>query len=336
MRVAVIGAGSMGRHHARVYSELPDVELVAVADQDPQRAIQIAQSYDAKPYTNYKEMLDRELLDAVSVVVPITGHKDVSFDAISRGLHALIEKPIAADLREAEDIVDLAYKTGSKLIVGHIERFNPALIEMKTQLNAGRIDPIYRIQTNRQGPFARRIRDVGVAMDLATHDLDIMLHLSGSKVERVSAEILAGIRTEQEDLVTGLLRFENGVVGALDVNWLSPVKQRYLEVIGEGGMFRLDFQTQDLDFFSSDANLEASNGLLREHNGDGQTKQSVTVVPYEPLRKELEVFVEVVANGYKPPVGGEEALEVVRLATMLVDAARQGETIRFVEGVGSL
>lgn len=328
MRVAVIGIGSMGKNHARVYSELEGCCLVAVADVNEELAIGVAGAYGARAYSDYAEMLQKEDLDAVSIVVPTRQHKEVAIAAIERGLSILIEKPLASDVQSGEEIVALARERNTKLMVGHIERCNPAVVELKKQLSQGRLGTIYRIHTNRVGPFAARIRDVGVAMDLATHDLDIMLHLLGSQVTRAYAETLEGIRTDHEDLFSALLRFDNGVVGSLEVNWVTPLRQRGLTVVGEKGMFRLDYQAQTLEFCPTDGNPETAPG---NPHGNGVVRESLDIVPGEPLKRELEAFADVVDNGRKPVTSGEDALNVIRLAQTLVKASRSGEVVNFAE-----
>jgi UDP-N-acetylglucosamine 3-dehydrogenase len=331
VRVAVIGVGSMGRNHARVYSELEGSTLVSVADVNGDQAADVAGTYGARAYTDYRKMLQQEDLDAVSVVVPTAQHKEVALVAIERGLGLLIEKPISSIVEAGEEIVALARKKNSKLMVGHIERFNPAVIELKKQLDKGRLGAIYRVHANRIGPFAPRIRDVGVAMDLATHDLDIMFYLLGSQVDRAYAQTLSGIRTEYEDLFTATLSFSQGAVGTLDVNWITPIKERWLSIIGEAGMFRLDYQAQSLDFYPDQNSPEAISDPLRYTQGDGVFKESIDIVPGEPLKKELEAFADYVDNGSPPPVNGEDGLRVIKVAQALVEAGRMGEVINFAE-----
>lgn len=315
MRVAVIGVGSMGKNHARVYHEMEGSNLVSVADVNGELAAEVANTYGARAYSDYRKMLQEEDLDAVSIVVPTRQHWDVAAVAIERGLSLIIEKPLASHVQAGEEIMALARKKNTKLMVGHIERFNPAIIELSRQLHQEKLGTIYNIHTTRVGPFAERIRDVGVAMDLATHDLDIMLSLVGSRVTRAYAETLEGIRTDHDDLFTALLRFDNGILGTLDVNWLTPLKQRWLSVTGEAGMFKVDYQAQTLDFYST-------------HNGDqGAVKESLAIIPCEPLKMELEAFIDFVDNGRKPPVDGEDALNIIRLAQTLVEFSRRGEVI---------
>ncbi len=289
----------------------------------------MASAYGVRAYSDYRAMLQQEALDAVSVAVPTRFHGDVARSVIERGLDLIIEKPLSSSVQEREEIVALAHRANVKLTVGHVERCNPAIIELKSQLDQGRLGTIYRIHASRVGPFTARIRDVGVAMDLATHDLDIMLHLTGSKVERAYAEIREGVSTEHEDLFTGLLRFTNGTVGTVDVNWLSPRKERCLSVLGERGMFKLDYQGQTLDFYPTHPGLGTMGLLMQNPEEGGIAKESLHVTRCEPLKRELEAFLDMVSNGVMPSVSGEEALAVVKLAQTLVEAGRTGEVVDF-------
>ncbi|MFN3763680.1 MAG: Gfo/Idh/MocA family oxidoreductase, partial [Anaerolineae bacterium] len=226
MKVAVIGVGSMGIHHARIYSELPGVDLVAVADADPQRAEAVAVRYNARFYTDHRRMLEREYPDAVSVAVPTALHELVGLDALEAGAHVLIEKPIAATPEGALRLIRRARELGRQLMVGHVVRFNPAMQTLKQKLEAGELGRVFQVFCRRIGPFPDRIRDVGVVVDLAPHDLDVMRFLLGAEPVRIYAETERRIHTEHEDLLWGMLRFPEGVVGVLELNWLTPLKIR--------------------------------------------------------------------------------------------------------------
>ena len=246
VRVAVIGVGSMGRNHARVYHELDDAELVAVSDADQSLATRVAELYSVPAFSHYGEMFKKIKPDAVSIAVPTAFHEEVAMAALDAGCHVLIEKPITATFQEGERIVERAEKSALKLMVGHIVRFNPAVQELKRKLQNGDLGRIFQIICRRVGPFPARIRDVGVVVDLATHDLDLMRYITGLDPLRVYAETEKRINTDLEDLVIGLLRFPGGITGALEINWLTPTKVREVLVLGERGLFRVDDLTQDL------------------------------------------------------------------------------------------
>lgn len=329
MRLAVIGVGAMGRNHARVFSKLDGVDLVSVADVNAEVAAQVGKSHNAKAYSDYKEMLHKEDLDAITVAVPTREHREVALATIEMGISLMIEKPISSSVAEGEEILARAKERNVCLMVGHLERCNPAVIELEKQLEQGSIGPIYQMHASRVGPFTTRIRDVGVAIDLATHDLDIMLHLNGSNVERAYAEIRENICTEHDDLFSCLLRFANGVVATLDVNWVSPYKNRWLSVLGELGKLEVDYQAQTLDFFPNYTTPGGAASLLSRPQTRDIVRESLVIPKCEPLITELESFVDVVANGGKPLVSGEDGLRALKLALELVDVGRNGEVISF-------
>ena len=174
LNAAVIGVGAMGKNHARIYFDIDNINLLAVADTDEKKAKNIAKKYGCKAYTDYKEMLSNESLDIVSVAVPTQMHKEVAFDAIKKGINVLIEKPIAPSVKEGKEIIDFAEGKNVKLMIGHIERFNPAIIELKRRLAENELGKVFKIDINRIGTFPNRIRDVCVVNDLAVHDLDLI------------------------------------------------------------------------------------------------------------------------------------------------------------------
>jgi predicted dehydrogenase len=317
----------MGWNHARVYHELQGVDLVAVADLDGRVAEQSAHIYGARSYTDYQEMLRREELDAVSIAVPTQIHREIALAALRGDCHILVEKPIASTIEEGREMVALAASRGLKLSVGHIERFNPAIVELKRRLKRGEAGQVFQIHARRLGPFPARVRDVGVVIDLATHDLDIMRYLLDSEVKRIYAETEQEIHTAHEDLLSGLLRFENGVIGLLSINWLTPTKIRELAVTGERGMFLVNYLTQDLYFYENDhADSQwESLGLLRGVSEGNMVR--LKIEKREPLRVEIESFIQAVLEDGEPPVRGEDGLTALALAQRLVESGQQNRVI---------
>ncbi|MDB5059486.1 MAG: oxidoreductase domain protein, partial [Chloroflexi bacterium] len=252
LKAAVIGCGAMGRNHLRVLSELDGVELVAAADGDAARLDGLAKRFDVQTFSSHLELFEVVRPDFVVVAVPTLAHYQVVRDAMTQGIHTLVEKPIAASVEEAESLAALARNTGMLLAVGHIEHFNPAITELKRRLDAGELGRIFQAHIRRLGPFPARVRDVGVVLDLATHDIDVLRYLIGGSVQRVFAETEQNIHTAHEDMVNALLRFANGVAASLDINWLTPTKVRTLTLTGERGMFLVDYLMQDLTFYSND------------------------------------------------------------------------------------
>jgi UDP-N-acetylglucosamine 3-dehydrogenase len=319
MKVAVIGSGAMGRNHARVYAELPGVELVGVADADGTVAESVARRHATHPYTDYVRLLDEQRPDAVTIAVPTVEHFAVAMQVIQRGIHLLIEKPISHTLEEGKQITAAARDAGVQLMIGHIERFNPAVIALKERLAQGELGRVFQIDARRQGPFPARVRDIGVIIDLAVHDLDVMRYISNAEITRVFAETERRIHSTREDLVSGLLRLDNGAVGTLTINWLTPTKIRELYVTGERGMFYVNYITQDLYLYE---NATASGGdwdALRMLRGVSEGRMIRYVVEkYEPLRAELEAFVAAVKGRTPVPVTGTDGLKALALAQAMV------------------
>lgn len=328
MKVAVIGVGSMGFHHARVYSELPGVKLVAVADTDPRRAETVAARYNARPYTDYRRMLERERPDAVSVAVPTALHEEVGLDALEAGAHILVEKPIAATMEGARRLINRACELSRQLMVGHVVRFNPAIQALKRKLDAGELGRLFQIFCRRIGPFPARIRDVGVVVDLAPHDLDVMRFLLSSEPTRIYAETEQRIHTEYEDLLWGVLRFPEGVVGVLELNWLTPVKVRETLVLGERGMFRVDDLNQDLYFYENGQAADLPWPALQTLRGVSEGCMiRYPIQRYEPLKAELEAFIGALMDGRPVPVSGEDGLAALWLALALVESGKTHQVI---------
>jgi predicted dehydrogenase len=321
----------MGRHHARLYHDLSDSMLVAVADSDRAAAEAIAYRHGVRLYSDYRAMLDGEDLEAVSVCVPTTAHMKAALEAIQRGLHVLVEKPIAASVSDGQAIIDQAHAQNVTCMVGHVERYNPAVVELKRRLDAGELGHIFEIVARRKGPFPDRVRDVGVVMDLAAHDLDVMWYLTGAEVTRVYAETAQRVHESHEDLLLGTLRFSDGTLGVLDINWLTPTKIRELSVIGERGMFQVNYLTQDL-FFYENAQVDEVWDTLSILRGVAEGRMIRHVVAKrEPLRTELEAFLTTVRGGKVPIVKGEDGLRALRQAQAIVRSGVEHQPITMEE-----
>ncbi|MBM4430759.1 MAG: Gfo/Idh/MocA family oxidoreductase [Chloroflexi bacterium] len=326
LKAAVIGVGMMGRNHARIYAQMGNSRLVAAADTDAAALESIERTYKVKVYTDYVQMLEQEKPDLVSVAVPTRLHREVALAVMQRGAHVFLEKPISTSVAEGQDIVDCARQEGVKLAVGHIERFNPAVLELKKQLDAGQLGRIFQIHARRVGPFPPRIEDVGVVIDLATHELNLLEYLTGSRVESVYAEIEREIHAKHEDLLTGILKFADGTIGILDVNWLTPAKIRELHLIGEKGMFSVNYLTQDLYFYENSCRNGVWEGLAIMGVSEGR-RIRYNIQRKEPLLAELESFVDAVEHERAPQIGGEEALRAVLLAQKLLESGHQHKVI---------
>ncbi len=327
-RVGVVGTGVMGRNHARVLRELPGVELAGVADSNVDAARQVAAVHATRGYGSLQELLKKESPEAVTVAVPTENHHSTVMEALGAGCHVMVEKPIAATLAQADELVAAARSAGRVLAVGHIERYNPAVLELKRRLDEGQLGRVYQFDAQRLGPFPQRIRDVGVVIDLATHDLDLMRFLTGSEIIRVYAETRRKVHTTREDMVSGLLRLADGSVGLLQINWLTPTKIRQLTVTGERGMFRADYLTQDL-FFHENAETADHNWeqitMLRGVSEGSMVKYAIQ--KREPLQSELEAFVKAVRGEPAGIVSGEDGTEALRLALAMVQSGDEGRVV---------
>ena len=330
MKVAVIGVGSMGRNHARVYSELAEAELVAVSDANEKQAGSIAEKFGVRAYTDYREMLEKEKPEAVSVAVPTVLHEEVGMAVLEAGAHVLMEKPIAATVEEGQRLIAKAKMVGRQLMVGHIVRFNPAIQALKQKLAAGELGRIFQVFCRRAGPFPSRILDVGVVVDLAPHDVDLMRFLTEADPVRVYAETEQRLHTNHEDLLWGVLRFADGITGSLEINWLTPTKVRETLVLGERGMFRVDDLTQDLYFFENELAKNVQWTALETLKGVSEGSMIRYAIPrFEPLKAELQSFLKAVQDGKPVPVSGEDGLAALKISLALVESGRTHKVIEF-------
>ena len=326
LRFGLVGLGAMGRNHLRVLAGLDGVRLVAVADPVATLVEAAAARSGAIAFADAATMLAEVDLDGLVIAAPTTQHRDVAIAAVERGIAVLVEKPLAGSIADAEAIVEAARSTGVPVAVGHVERFNPAVRELGRLLRDGWLSAVYAIASRRSGPFPERIRDVGVTIDLATHDVDILSWIARERPARVYAETAQRIHAAHEDLLFGLLHFPSGTVAQLDVDWVTPVKRRQLVVVGEEGMFELDYLSQRLTFTraTDTTNPRLIGGYAPTFEGD---VVEMAVGESEPLVLELESFVNVVRNGGRPEVDVEDGLWAVRIAVALLEAADQRRVV---------
>ncbi|MBS3105421.1 Gfo/Idh/MocA family oxidoreductase [Candidatus Woesearchaeota archaeon] len=325
LKVAVIGAGAMGKSHARIYSDMGNAELIAVCDKDEKAANEIAKKHNAKPFTDYKEI--DEKLDAVSVCVPTKLHKGVAMFFINKGINVLIEKPITDSLQEAKKLIKAAEVKNVKLMVGHVERFNPVVTEIKKRLENNELGKVYSITANRFSPFPHRVIDVGVTTDLAVHDIDIVMHLNNAKIKRIYAETGQRIHASHEDMLNAIIKFENNVVGIISTNWLTPKKVRELYVTGEKGMFVAKYLTQELYFYKNEfaeKEFDYSKGITSIVEGD---MIKIKINYKEPLLAELEEFADCIIKDKRPMVTGEDGLKVLEIASKMLESAKNSKVV---------
>lgn len=326
MKVAVVGAGSMGLSHLRVLRDFDEeqVEVVGVADINEPSLRGATRRFHVPGYIDYRELIERTAPDLLSVVVPTDQHFEVAAFALDRGSNVLIEKPMASNVDQALELIDLADRRSVMLAVGHVERFNPAISEVKRHLVRGELGKIFHLHARRLGPFPPRIRDVGVTLDLATHDIDVMRYLADAEVEHVYAETQRHIHTSHEDMLLGVLRFANQAIGLLDVNWLTPTKVRELSITGEKGMYLVNYLTQDVYFYENDYSPTDWDTLRSIAGVSEGTMTRLKVPKAEPLRLEYQDVMEAVRGDVRPTVTGEDGLAVLKIVCALAASKQPG------------
>lgn len=302
LRVGVIGVGAMGRNHARVYSELSDAKLIGIADIDEKLAAPVAQSYECKAYANYEDLLN-EKLDAVSIAMPTLLHKRAALAAIEKGINILVEKPIADTIENATKIIEAAKRNGVKLMVGHIERFNPIVAAIKESIADLQV---VSIDITRVGPLPPRIKDVGVIVDLAIHDIDLTRYLANSEFKRVYGLTSKSI-FEHEDTAILSFEMENGILAHITVNWLTPFKVREINVATTENFIKGWFMEQKVYEYSK--YQEDSSYVVKELN----------VPRAEPLKLELKKFIECIEKDEEPPITGQDGLRALEIAMLCLE-----------------
>ena len=327
LRAGLVGLGMMGRHHARILSSLDGVELVAVSDPggDPHGVA------GEREVLKSVEELIKVGVDYAMVAAPTAFHEELALKLADAGVHALVEKPLAVDTPSALKIYE-AFKSKNLVgAVGHIERYNPALQQLRKRLDNGELGSVYQITTRRQGPFPARIADVGVIKDLATHDIDSTAWVARAKYASVSARTAHKSGREHEDMVAAVCDLDSGVITNHLVNWLTPFKERLTIVTGERGAFVADTLTADLTFYAN-ASVATEWDSVAAFRGvsEGDVIRYAFAKP-EPLRIEHEAFRDAVlgkAEAKDQIVTMEQGLATVAVASAMLESAKKKETIR--------
>jgi predicted dehydrogenase len=310
LRVAVIGVGHLGEYHVQKYKAIPNVELVGVVDTNPLRLQEIAQRYDVKGYGDHSEVLD--LVDAVSLSVPTEKHFEVARDVLSEGVHLLIEKPITYKLEPADTLINMARERGLVLQVGLVERFNPAVIEMKSLLNK----PIF-FEAHRMNLFTVRGTDVDVVLDLMIHDLDIILSAVKSEVKDVHA---VGMRviTDKTDIANVRIIFENGTAANLTASRVSGKMLRKIRVFQPDAYISADCGKRQLTIIRLDNKKRDSNDF------PSVTTSKNKHLDTDPLADQISSFVNAVINGSEPVVSGQDGRNALKIALGIIDQIEKG------------
>lgn len=323
LRAGVIGLGAMGRHHARILRSLPGVELVAVADPGGDR-FGVAQGFDVGQ--SVEDLLEARL-DMAVVAVPTAHHEDVAVALANAGVATMIEKPVAMSLEAAQRMQAVFERAGVYACVGHVERFNPAIAEMRRRIQAAELGTVYQVSTSRFSTFPVRIGDVGVVMDLATHDINTTQWIGGGRYTSVSAQTAHRAGREHEDLVAAVAHLDNNVVVDHQVNWLSPMKVRHTTVIGERGAFVADTAQVSLTFWANGSVLTDWE-LLQQFRGVTEGDMTrFALRTHEPLLAENEAFRDAVLGVREDTVSLADGVETIRVAEAVLSAARTDTTV---------
>jgi UDP-N-acetylglucosamine 3-dehydrogenase len=325
LRAGLIGLGHMGRHHARVLREMPGVDLIAAVDTREGAGNNV---WSLDVVATVEELLARDIEMCV-LATPTVTHEQIGLQLAEAGVATLIEKPLAHDAKAAQNIVEAFERTNTLGCVGHIERFNPALQEMRRRLAADELGSLYQVVTRRQGPFPDRILDAGVILDLATHDVDLTAWVTDSAYQSVSARSAHRSGRPHEDLVSVVAELSNGLVVTHLVNWLSPFKERVTTVTGDRGCLVADTLTADLTLYKNGSQQSEWDRVAAFRGvAEGDVIRYAIPKP-EPLTTELRNFAAAVRGDTGSSVVTlEEGLATVRIAEAVRESSASGDTIR--------
>lgn len=302
----------MGKNHARVLSSFKNVDLVAIADTNFKIAQSVAKIYKAKPFNSLSNALKEVTPDFVCITVPTISHYNLASECIRKNIPTLIEKPITDSISQSNQLIKLISKYKTPVMIGHIERFNPVINEIKNRIKSGELGKIFKIYTQRFSPPTVRVNDVSVIVDLATHDIDIIQYIIGVPIQRIYAET-ESFNHKKEDLMSALLRFKNGVIGLVEVSWLHSIKVRHLGVIGERGSYEANYLTQELFFYKQNNRSKSNYESPSIYNSADVIK--IAFEAKEPLEIELQAFMNALLHKKKMPVtaqDGRNALTTVQ------------------------
>ena len=302
MRVGVVGVGVMGSNHARVFAGLPNTELVGVADPDQKQTEFVARTLGCAAVASVEQLLDLGV-DAITIAAPTHLHRDVSLAAIARGVHVMVEKPIASTVEEGEEIIAAARRAGVTLMVGHVERFNPTVQAIKQAIAD---QDILSIAITRVGPFPPRMSNVGVVIDLAVHDIDLIRWFTESEIVEVQPQLTRAI-AQREDIALLQFRTASGVLAHINTNWLTPFKARTVHVATRNKYLIGDLLTRQV---TECFGFQPDGSYSMRHLSVGHA---------EPLRAELMHFIQSIRGDEKPLIGGDEGVASLEIAIQCLE-----------------
>lgn len=328
-RALIAGLGHMGSLHARVLSQIEGVEIVAAVDPDPARREWFARRYrGASTHATIEEALGATEVDLACIAAPAAMLAALGRTVIEAGIPLLIEKPVATEEGEALEVIHEAEARGVLLGVGYVERCNPAVSALKERLDSGAIGRVYQLHARRLSPFPDRDSMLGVALDLASHDIDVMRYLTGSEITRVFAETAQRLHEDAEDLIAATMRLDNDTAGLLEVNWLTPAKVRELTVTGEGGAYVLNYLTQELNFYSHPTEPTSWDTLANMRGAGEGDMIRYALARREPLLVQWEAFLAAFGGHGDPLASGYDGYAALSTARAIQRSGTVHEAVR--------
>ncbi len=314
LKAVVIGIGNMGKNHVRTYFEMEGIDLVAIADLDEKLGKEMSEQYRTEYFNDYKEMLNKHTPDIVSICIPTAYHFKFAKECIEAGFNILLEKPITMDVEEAKELLKLVKKHNVKMLVGHIERFNPAIKKVKEMIDKGELGEITSIMARRVGGFPPQIKDANIAVDLAIHDIDIVNYLLDDLPKEVSVAKRKSHIKHREDSVEIFLKYKSASA-YVQANWITPVKIRKLNITGTEGYLEMDYINQKIEFYKSNYDKlfqeigDYSDYILRFSDPD---QIDINVAKKEPLREEILYLMNCIIKNQE--IDCSYAVEALKIA----------------------
>lgn len=332
INIGIIGVGAMGYNHVRVLLRMKDVKLVAIADSNEDTLDRVSQTFGVtNKYTSYEDMIKKHKLDAALIAAPTESHKKITIDCVRNGLHVFVEKPIAGSVSDGKEMIEFADKHKKLLMVGHIERFNPVVIQIKKFIGEGILGDIYLVNTVRAGPYPKRIKDVGVLIDLAVHDIDIIGYLVGKIKQVYSQLILTG---KVSIYCKSLFKIYPDINGSSEFSWVSPKRTRTIQIYGTKGILEGNYQDQTLKFYENSENDKQLNSgdyykdIFLSGNISSGNVIEYPIKKEEPLKLELEHLMDCIRSNKKTLIDNpNEALKALQIALLMLESGKNGKAV---------
>jgi UDP-N-acetylglucosamine 3-dehydrogenase len=327
IKLGIIGIGVMGSHHLRISSTMPGIKEIVISEPNPEKLNYVKEKYNVKGYSDHIEMLEKEKPDAVIAAVPTKYHKDVVLKCLEHGAHVMVEKPIAEKIEDADEMINSAKQKNKILTVGHVERFNPAVAKLKELIQNNQIGKPYLVKTSRIGPFPKRLYGCpgGVLIDLAVHDIDVIEYLIGN-IKEVYSKLI--VEEKQEIYAKILLDIENSVKGSCEISWISPQRVREIEIYGTKGMFKCSYDKQRIDFYENADFTEEKENIFQGGYVSVGKVTNFPVIKDEPLRLEIQNFVNSVLGKEEILIKPEQAKKVLQISLAILSSGKSNKTIK--------